>query len=36
MENIKAGLKNGVDGIYLLGYKFEDSLHEYLLSLRNA
>lgn len=36
MENIKAGLENGVDGIYLLGYKFDDSLHEYLLSLRNA
>lgn len=36
IENIKAGLKNGVDGIYLLGYKFDESLHEYLLDVRKG
>lgn len=36
IENIKAGLKNGVDGIYLLGYKFDKSLHEYLLDIRKG
>lgn len=34
LENIKAGLKNGASGIYLLGYKFEDEIHEYLLRIR--
>ncbi|MGC8812774.1 MAG: hypothetical protein ACP5O8_04305, partial [Candidatus Aenigmatarchaeota archaeon] len=36
IENINAGLKNGADGIYLLGYKSDDSLHDYLLNLRKS
>ncbi|MEM7825618.1 MAG: hypothetical protein QW412_02030, partial [Candidatus Aenigmatarchaeota archaeon] len=36
IENIEAGLKNGAYGIYLLGYKFDESLHKYLLAIRKG
>jgi hypothetical protein len=34
IRNINIGLENGVKGVYLLGYKFPDSVHEYLLKIR--
>jgi len=34
IDNIKAGLDNGASGIYLLGYNFDDEVHEYLLEVR--
>lgn len=34
MENIKIGLENEADGIYLLGYDFNESVHNYLLEIR--
>jgi len=34
MENIKAGLEAGANGVYLLGYTFGDEIHQYLLDLR--
>jgi hypothetical protein len=34
VDNVKAGLENGADGIYLLGYHFDEGLHRYLLDIR--
>ncbi len=33
--NIEAGIESGADGVYLLGYKFSDNVHEYLLKIRH-
>jgi len=34
INNIKAGIESGADGVYLLGYDFSDNVHEYLLKIR--
>ncbi|MDI6798853.1 MAG: hypothetical protein QMD12_02560 [Candidatus Aenigmarchaeota archaeon] len=34
IENIKDGLENGASGIYLLGYSFNEDVHNYLLEVR--
>ncbi len=34
IRNIDIGMENSVKGIYLLGYDFPDSVHDYLLKIR--
>lgn len=34
IKNINAGLENNAAGIYLLGYNFDDEIHEYLMEVR--
>jgi len=34
INNIKAGLEGGASGIYLLGYNFDENVHNYLMEIR--
>jgi DNA-binding LacI/PurR family transcriptional regulator len=34
IENINAGLNSGAAGIYLLGYNFDEKVHNYLMEIR--